>query len=166
LEGPTGPAGRTGPAGSQGNTGLTGNRGSTTPGIAGPTGPTGARGSQGPTGEIGAQGRVGVVDRWTSYRDFWFQYDSAVIQNSEEAKVAEVATYLKRNPSLQIAIDGSMDPNGTDPRDQSLSDDRVNAIRDALVDAGVPRERISLGSFGDESLRRDRRVEVLIATAN
>ncbi len=117
-------------------------------------------------GDIGSQGRVGVVDRWTSYRDFWFQFDSAQIQSSEQSKLTEIAIYMKKNPSLQIGIDGSMDPRGTDPRDQSLSDNRVKAIRDALVEAGVPAHQISFGAFGDPDLRRDRRVEVLIATRN
>jgi peptidoglycan-associated lipoprotein len=109
---------------------------------------------------------VGVVDRWTSYRDFWFQFDSAEIQGSEMNKLAEVAAYMKKNPSLQIGIDGTMDPRGTDPHNQNLSDSRVKAIRDALVDAGVPAHKISFGAYGDVELRRDRRVEVLIASAN
>jgi outer membrane protein OmpA-like peptidoglycan-associated protein len=109
---------------------------------------------------------VGVVDRWTSYRDFWFQFDSAVIQASERGKFTAVATYMKKNPSLQIAIDWSTDPSGTDARDQDLCDRRVKAIRDALVEAGVPAHKISAGAYGDVGLKRDGRVEVLIATAN
>jgi outer membrane protein OmpA-like peptidoglycan-associated protein len=127
---------------------------------------SGARGPQGPTGEVGAQGRVGVVDSWTSYRDFWFPYDSAELEPFESNRFAEIATYMKRNPSLQIAIDGLMDPRGTDPHNQGLCDRRVKAIHDGLVEAGVPANKISAGDYGDKELRRDRRVEVLIATAN
>jgi len=137
--------------------------------MAGPrdeSGLTGYAGPQGPTGEIGAQGRVGVVDRWISYRDFWFQSDEAEIHKADKSKVSEIAVYMKKNPSLQLGIDGSMDPRGTDPRNQNLCDRRVKAIRDALVEAGVPTDKISIGAYGDEELRRDRRVEVLIATAN
>ncbi|NOT01833.1 MAG: OmpA family protein [Phycisphaerales bacterium] len=166
LEGPTGPTGRSGPTGAQGATGYTGAQGNTTLGVAGPTGPTGARGVQGPTGEIGAQGRVGVVDSWTSYRDFWFEFDSAQIHDSERNKLTEIAAYMNRNPSLMIGIDGSTDPRGTDPKNQDLCDRRVQAIHDALVGAGIPAARISAGAFGDVELRRDRRVEVLFATAN
>jgi outer membrane protein OmpA-like peptidoglycan-associated protein len=53
-----------------------------------------------------------------------------------------------------------------DPRNQDLSDRRVNTVRDALIQAGVPAYRIQAGAFGDTGLRRDRRVEVLISTSN
>jgi outer membrane protein OmpA-like peptidoglycan-associated protein len=72
---------------------------------------------------------------------------------------------MNQNPSLQIGIDGSMDPRGSDPRDQNLSDRRVSAVRDALVQAGVPSYKILTGAFGDTQLTRDRRVEVLISTS-
>jgi outer membrane protein OmpA-like peptidoglycan-associated protein len=73
---------------------------------------------------------------------------------------------MQQNPSLQVGIDGSMDPRGTDPRNQDLSDRRVGAVRDALIQAGVPAYRIQTGAFGDTRLTRDRRVEVLIITGN
>lgn len=165
LEGPTGPTGRSGPAGAQGAIGYTGAQGSTTPGIAGPAGPAGARGPQGPTGAMGEQGRVGVVACWTSYRDFWFQNESADLQTSEMDRFEEIATYMNRNPSLQLGIDASVEPRGTNGHDQGLADRRVKSIHDALVKAGVPTHKISVGSYGDVELRRDRRVELLIATA-
>jgi outer membrane protein OmpA-like peptidoglycan-associated protein len=105
------------------------------------------------------------VVRWTPYREFWFSYDSADLQPSESNRFAEIATYMKRNPSLDLAIDGSMDSRGTDPHDLSLRDRRVNAVRDGLVKAGVPTQRIQTGAYGDAELRRDRRVALLIATA-
>jgi outer membrane protein OmpA-like peptidoglycan-associated protein len=46
-----------------------------------------------------------------------------------------------------------------------LRDRRINAVRLALIDAGVPAEKISTGAFGDPLPRNDARVEVLIATA-
>jgi outer membrane protein OmpA-like peptidoglycan-associated protein len=107
-----------------------------------------------------------VVDRWTSLRDFTFDYNKADLQPSDASKVSEIADYMKQNPSLQVGIDGSMDPRGTDPRDQNLSDRRVSAVRDALIQAGVPASKIQAGAFGDAQLARDRRVEVLIRTAN
>jgi outer membrane protein OmpA-like peptidoglycan-associated protein len=106
-----------------------------------------------------------VLDCWTSYRDFWFQNNSAEIQGSEHGKLAEVATYMKANPSLDIGIDGSLNARGTSTRDRELSDLRVGAIRSALIEAGVSAANIKVGAFGDPELRRDGRVEVLIATA-
>jgi outer membrane protein OmpA-like peptidoglycan-associated protein len=114
---------------------------------------------------MGKQGPAGVVDRWTSFREFMFAYDRADIQSSDTTKVSDIAIYMKENPSLQVGIDGSMDPRGTDPRNQNLSDRRVDAVRTALIHAGVPASRIKTGAFGDTSLTKDRRVEVLIITS-
>ncbi len=126
----------------------------------------GLMGAQGPAGATGAQGPAGVVDRWTSFRDIWFDFNRANLDASEMSKVSEIATYMNQNPSLQVGIDGSMDPRGTDPRNQDLSDHRVDAVRTALIQAGVPAYKIQTGAFGDTQLRRDRRVEVLISTSN
>ena len=134
-------------------------------GAVGPTGRSGPAGPQGPVGATGAQGAVGVVDRWTSFRDFTFDYNKSEMQAADTTKVAEIAAYMKQNPSLQVGIDGSMDPRGTDPRDQNLSDRRVSTVREALIRAGVPADKIKTGAFGDTQLARDRRVEVLISTS-
>jgi outer membrane protein OmpA-like peptidoglycan-associated protein len=89
-----------------------------------------------------------------------FEFNRADIQASETSKVSEIAAYMNQNPSLRIGIDGSMDPRGTDPRNQDLSDPRISAVRDALIGAGVPSSKIQSDAYGDAKLARDRRVEV------
>ena len=133
---------------------------------SGPAGPAGLAGAQGAVGATGAHGPTGMIVRWTLYRDFRFDYNRSDLQESEMKKVAEVALYMKSNPSLAIGLDGSMDPQGTDPRSQDLSNLRVKAIRDALLQAGVPISRIQEGAFGDKHLVHDRRVPALLCTAN
>lgn len=130
-------------------------------GVAGPAGQSGVAGEQGPTGPTGAQGAVGAVGHWASYREFTFEHNRADIQASDRSTVSEIATYMKRNPSLQVGIDGSAQ--GT--QDQGLSERRTNAVRNALIAEGVPAHRIQTGAFGDQRLKRDRRVEVLISSS-
>jgi outer membrane protein OmpA-like peptidoglycan-associated protein len=142
---------------------MTGAQGSTMAGVAGATGAAGATGPQGPIGPTGPQGRAGVI-QWTSYRDFWFDADKAAIHDADWHIVTEIAAYMKNNPSLQLGIDGSTYPRATQWQDQNLCDRRVGAIRDALISAGVPVYRISEGMFGDVTLRRNGRVEVLLRT--
>ena len=94
--------------------------------------------------------------RWSSYRDFWFDYDSAVVDGSHRENIRDAANYLRQHPSYRLAIDtGASD-------DSVLRNQRVAAIRDALIAAGVPKYKIQEGRFGDDHLRRDRRVEILI----
>jgi outer membrane protein OmpA-like peptidoglycan-associated protein len=121
------------------------------------TGEAGMRGAQGPLGRSQDQAIDG--ERWNSYRDFWFDYNSSRIDGTDASKVTDIAGHLKQNPSFRLAIDGAM-PAG----DAALSDRRVDSVREALIAAGVPAYKIYTGTFGDPLLRRERRVEVLFST--
>jgi outer membrane protein OmpA-like peptidoglycan-associated protein len=143
-----------------------------TSGRIGPMGPAGPAGAQGPAGPAGAQ--VAAAKQWSSFRDFQFDFDKSAIRSNETNHVSDIAAYMKQNASARVGIDGHTDPRGTDPYNQSLSERRVNAIRDALVKAGVQDGRIHTGAFGETQPKcnestescwqRDRRVEVLIGT--
>jgi outer membrane protein OmpA-like peptidoglycan-associated protein len=101
-----------------------------------------------------------VISHWTSYRDFRFQSNQAELMASDTRKVAEIATYLKANPSLNAGIDGSMEP-----RNQQLSDRRTDTVREALIEAGVSGSRIQEGAFANSKQPHDGRVLVMIRTA-
>jgi len=180
VYGPTGPqgvAGPAGPAGPQGPQGIAGPPGSGQgmAGPAGPAGPQGPPGAQGMAGVAGAQGTPAVVANWTKFNDILFDFDKSDIRSNETSKVADIATYLQKNPTTMVGIDGYADPRGTEQYNQALSERRVNAIRDALTKAGVGRDKIQTGAFGEMRLKcqeateacwqSDRRVEVLIGTA-
>jgi outer membrane protein OmpA-like peptidoglycan-associated protein len=108
-----------------------------------------------------------VVDRWNPYRQFTFDVDQSELPRAEASKVSEIAAYLKKNPSLQVGIDGSILPrDGSDTHDQDLSNRRVEAVRSSSIQAGVPAERIKVGAFGDPQMRRDARVDLLISTSS
>lgn len=160
LFGPTGPAGPAGPAGARGEAGWTGAQGSTRVGNIGPAGPSGVAGARGESGPTGAQGAVGIVDHWTSFRELWFDSNRTDLQSSEMSKVSEIADYISQNPSIRVGIDGS-----TDARNQDLNDRRVAAVRDALIQAGVPSSKIQSGAYGDARLAHDRRIEVLVRSS-
>jgi outer membrane protein OmpA-like peptidoglycan-associated protein len=190
VYGPPGPAGVAGPPGSGGPSGPAGVRGPAGPagaqgamGVAGAQGPAGAAGVQGSMGSVGAQGAMGsagaqgpagAVVRWESFSDFLFDFDKSDVRASEEGKAAAIAAYMKANPSIQAGIDGYADPRGTNQYNLALSQRRVDAVRDALVQAGVPTAKIQTGFFGEARLKcsesteacwqRDRRVEVFIGT--
>ena len=144
-------------------------------GERGPAGPAGPAGAQGPAGPAGPLAQGGAAKQWSSFKDFLFDTDKSDIRANETSKVTEIAVYMKQNPSVQVGIDGYADPRGTDPYNQALSERRVNAIRDALVNAGVASDKIKTGAFGEQRLlcnestaacwQSDRRVEVLISSS-
>ena len=100
-----------------------------------------------------------------------FEFKSAGIQPKCAEKIAKLATWMNDNQPAVISLDG----HGTDKYNQALSERRVNTVRDALMKAGVARDKIQTGAFGEMRLKcqeateacwqSDRRVEVLIGTA-
>jgi outer membrane protein OmpA-like peptidoglycan-associated protein len=148
-------------------------------GATGPMGPTGATGAQGPAGPVGPQAMAGsdtryvsfgTGDRSTSFKDILFDTDKSNIRSNETSKITDIAAYVKQNVPMGVNIGGYADPRGTDQHNQGLSERRVNAIRDALVKAGVGSDRIVTSAFGEQKplcsesteacWQRDRRVNV------
>jgi outer membrane protein OmpA-like peptidoglycan-associated protein len=147
-------------------------------GAQGPAGPAGAQGRIGPAGAQGPAGPAGIASvamkNWTKFKDFLFDTDKSDLRSNEESKVSEIKAYMQQNPAVIVGIDGYTDPRGTDKYNQALSERRVEIIRDALANAGVPSDKIQTGAFGEMRLKcqeqtqacwqSDRRVEVLIST--
>jgi outer membrane protein OmpA-like peptidoglycan-associated protein len=122
----------------------------------------------------GAAGPAGADAKIESFRDINFAYDKADVRPDEMAKVGQVASYIKQNDGVLVLLDGHTDPRGSDKYNLELSQRRVKAVRDALVKAGVPPERIATAAQGKKRLKCneptepcyeiDRRVEVFVAT--
>jgi outer membrane protein OmpA-like peptidoglycan-associated protein len=161
--GPRGPAGPPGPPGPEGPAGT-----------AGPAGQAGPAGPAGPAGVAGPAGPAGNDATWFSVKDVLFDYDKADIRQDETTKITQLAEYMKQNNSLVLRLDGHTDPRGGDPYNLKLSQRRVEAVKKALIDAGVPPERIRVAAFGERQLKcndqnencfqADRRVEVFFGT--
>jgi peptidoglycan-associated lipoprotein len=112
----------------------------------------------------------GTGDRSTSFKDILFDTDKSDIRSNELSKITDIAAHAKQNAPMQVNIGGYADPRGTDQHNQGLSERRVNAIRDALVKAGVGSDKIVTSAFGEQKplcsestdacWQRDRRVNV------
>jgi len=91
------------------------------------------------------------------------------------SKSTDIAAHVKQNAPMNVGIGGYADPRGTEQHNQGRSERRVNAIRDALVKAGVASNKIQTSAFGEQKpqcnestdacWQRDRRVDVGFRTA-
>jgi peptidoglycan-associated lipoprotein len=125
---------------------------------------------------VGAPGPAGAPAAWTSFNDILFDFDKSNVRSSEMPKVDKLVQYMKDNPGHEIGLDGYADPRGTPPYNQKLSQRRVEAVKAALVGAGVSAGRIRTGAFGETRPKctqatetcwqEDRRVEVLVRPGN
>jgi outer membrane protein OmpA-like peptidoglycan-associated protein len=172
VAGPAGPAGLPGPAGPPGPVGV--------PGPAGPPGPAGVQGPAGPSGPVGPSGSVGPRSdlrgpsgTWASMDNVNFEFKSAGIQPKCAEKIAKLATWMNDHQPVAIALDGHGSDSWANDSNATLSARRVQAVREALIAAGVEPSRISVGTFGargpvcrdaTETCRElNRRVEILAA---
>ena len=164
VYGPMGPEGPAGPPGPQG--------------IAGPVGPQGPMGAMGAAGAAGAAGPQGVAGSkgadlaWPSYTDVQFDFAKADLRSSETNKIAMLAAYLKEHPTFTVELEAFADPRGTQEYNLQLTRRRVEAVRTALVEAGVPAANISAAAYGklnpkctaasETCWQEDRRVEIIV----
>ena len=100
-----------------------------------------------------------------------FDFDKATITEDSRAILDEIADVLKRFPDEKFLVAGYTDSKGTDAYNDVLSEARANAVRNALIDRGVPASRLVSRGFGkrvaivsssasDEARRGDRKVVI------
>jgi hypothetical protein len=100
-------------------------------------------------GSTEAHGQAKINGSWSSHWEYTFDDQTNEIRGSDRARASAISSYMDRNPSLRIGLDGS-------------AASRVEVVRAALIMAGVPASKIQSGVFRDLKLRRDGRVTVLI----
>ena len=82
--------------------------------------------------------------------DVFFKIGSWTISPAEAAKVAELADYMKKNPTLKVTITGHADKEtGTGARNLYLSEQRSLAVCQMLKKEGISADRIIVDFKGD-----------------
>ena len=80
----------------------------------------------------------------------YFEYNAAKIQKRSEPLLTEMAAVIKSRQDLgRISIEGHTDSVGGDKFNQNLSEKRAAAVKQFLIDAGVPAERLESAGFGE-----------------
>ena len=64
--------------------------------------------------------------------------------------VQKLADFLNKYPLHKALIEGYTDSIGSNSHNQELSDRRANAVKAALVGAGISGERIATRGYGEE----------------
>ena len=146
-----GPMGLAGPIGPQGPSGP-----------AGPPGPPGAPGAPGPQGAAAAPPPPVVREvpkEMEQFQNVTFDFDKADIRPDERDTIKAVAGFMQQNPKLQLGLAGHTDPRGTYEHNRNLSDERTKAVTDALVEAGVPKDRIRTAGLADRNRNCNEKTE-------
>ncbi len=90
----------------------------------------------------------GNVDRG-QFSPIYFGFDSFEVSGSEQGKISQVASTMQSNGRTLI-VAGFTDERGTPEYNRGLGEKRAQAVRDALIGAGLSADKIQTVSFGAE----------------
>lgn len=101
-----------------------------------------------------------------------FAFDKAGLTPEGREKLRSAASVLNQYPSRNVQVNGYTDSVGSDAYNQRLSQERADAVREALVADGVTASRLTARGFGEaspissnttaEGRAENRRVELIL----
>jgi peptidoglycan-associated lipoprotein len=83
------------------------------------------------------------------FQPVYFGFDSYSVEPAESSKIQQVSSKLSGG-SDRLIIAGFTDDRGTAEYNRGLGERRAQAVRQALIDAGIASDRIQTVSFGSE----------------
>jgi peptidoglycan-associated lipoprotein len=83
-------------------------------------------------------------------QDAFFDYDTYDIRSDAQAVLAKDASFLVSHPDIKVVIGGYCDERGSNEYNLALGQNRADAAKNALVQAGVAANRIRVVSYGKE----------------
>ena len=83
--------------------------------------------------------------------DAFFDFDKSDIRDDAKTALSSDADWMKKWTSTQITIEGHCDSRGTAEYNLGLGSRRATAVRDYLVNLGVPSGRLTVVSKGKEA---------------
>jgi outer membrane protein OmpA-like peptidoglycan-associated protein len=101
----------------------------------------------------GAQGMQMTLD------DIAFAPGQAGLRPEAKASLGQLIAFVNRDPNKPIRIEGHTDSRGSTSANRALSQRRADAVRDALIAAGVAASRISSVGLGEEQPAADNETE-------
>lgn len=112
----------------------------------------------------------GLVIRFLDLR---FSPEKALLTSRVEPPINELADFLSTYPERKVLIEGHTDNTGAASFNKTLSQQRADVVRDALISRGVNPDRIQSVGLGEQypiasnntelGRRENRRVEVVIS---
>ncbi len=104
--------------------------------------------------------------------DVLFAVGKATLSKEASRNIDKLVQFLQKNPNRRVLIEGHTDGTGSDSLNLTLSQERADAVKEALVTKGISEERISAKGYGKKypvagndtaaGRQQNRRVEVII----
>ena len=80
----------------------------------------------------------------------YFSYDEVTLTEEARGILQKNADYLKKWPTTKVVVEGHADSRGTNEYNLALGDRRADSVRDYIVGLGIPTDRVTTVSKGEE----------------
>jgi outer membrane protein OmpA-like peptidoglycan-associated protein len=98
--------------------------------------------------------------------NYYFEVDQFALPVAREGSLEAVIAYLKANPTAVASVSGYHDPTGDKAYNEDLAKRRAQAVKDAMMAAGIPESQVDMvkpvETTGSGDMAEARRVEVAI----
>lgn len=91
--------------------------------------------------------------------DVHFATGKADILQESRPLISEIVTMLSKHSSLRVGVEGHTDNTGSPATNKALSQARARSVVDAIVAAGISRDRLDPVGFGQDRPIADNRTE-------
>lgn len=83
-------------------------------------------------------------------KDVYFDYDKYDIRSTDQASIQADARFLQQHANIHVTIEGHSDERGSTEYNLALGANRADAVKNALIQAGIGGDRIKTISYGKE----------------
>lgn len=108
--------------------------------------------------------------------DVLFDTDGDELKPGADVSMDRLAAFLNENPERRLMIEGHTDARGAEEYNKDLSERRADAVAEALVERGIPSDRVRSIGLGEEypvasndtsaGMQQNRRVEIVVSNAD
>lgn len=125
-----------------------------------------------PSGAVDVAHETHTVGKVLVLKELMFQQGRAKIDQASFVELDKVVLMLNQNPNMVVQLEGHTDTRGDPKANMKLSQVRVDAVRDYLLDKKIHKSKVKTKAFGstqpisregtEEAHRMNRRVELRI----
>lgn len=108
--------------------------------------------------------------------DVLFDTDGDDLKAGADVSMDRLAAFLKENPRRRLMVEGHTDSRGEAEYNKDLSERRADSVTEALVERGIPSDRIRPVGLGEEypvagndtsaGMQQNRRVEIVVSNSD
>jgi len=108
-----------------------------------------ARGA-GPGAGMPGAGMAGAAGMETGLMLIHFEFDKYTLSSESRDLLKKNAEWLRKNSTAKVLIEGHADERGTNEYNMALGEKRAHSARQYFIELGIPADRLSTISYGEE----------------